>query len=274
MSLMSMFKGFIGETIGSIAHKMLLDKTLYKELNNVTIPTPDGTTQIDHVIVSKFGIFVVEAKNMNGWIFGNEHSPQWTQSFPGGKFKFQNPLCQNYRHTKCLSDFLGIAHSKFHSVVMFWGESQFKIPMPENVLDKGYTGYIKSKSDILFSDAEVAEIVEAIQTGKLPRTWATRRDHIASLKERHAKPITGSVSFTAPPAPPERKVRMTKHATSSELIFGSVSTPESRLKAASEPVCPVCSSAMVKRSAKRGANAGNEFWGCSKYPSCKGVVSA
>jgi hypothetical protein len=271
---MSMFKGFVGEAFGSLAHKIMLDKTIYRELNNVTIPTPDGTTQIDHVIVSKFGILVVEAKNMSGWIFGNEKSAEWTQSFPGGKFRFQNPLRQNYRHTKCLSEFLGVEHAKLHSVVMFWGESKFKTPMPENVLDRGYTGYIKSKSEILFTDDEVQEIVEAIQTGKLTRTWATRRQHVASLKERHAKPITGSISFIAQPAPPERKVHMTKPATSSELIFGSVSTPEARAKAAAEPTCPVCSSPMVKRSAKRGTNAGNEFWGCSQYPRCKGIVSA
>jgi hypothetical protein len=173
MSLMAMFKGFIGEAIGSIAHKISLDKNIYRVLNNVTIPTPDGSTQIDHVIVSRFGIFVIEAKNMSGWIFGNEKSANWTQSFPGGKFRFQNPLRQNYRHTKCLSDFLGIAHSKFHSVVMFWGESKFKTPMPENILDKGYSSYIKSKTEILISEQEVNEIVDAIQTGKLPRTWAT-----------------------------------------------------------------------------------------------------
>jgi len=271
---MSMFKGFVGEAFGSLAHKIMLDKSIYHELNNVTIPTPDGTTQIDHVIVSRYGIFVVEAKNMSGWIFGNEKTAEWTQSFPGGKFRFQNPLRQNYRHTKCLAEFLGVEHSKLHSVVMFWGESKFKTPMPENVLDRGYTGYIKSKAEILFSDDEVQEIVEAIQSGKLPRTWATRRQHITSLKDRHAKPVTGSVSFTSPSPPPERKVRMTKPATSAELIFGSVSTPEARAKAAAEPTCPVCSSPMVKRSAKRGANAGNEFWGCSRYPGCKGIVSA
>jgi restriction system protein len=40
---------------------------------------------------------------------------------------------------------------------------------------------------------------------------------------------------------------------------------------ASEPVCPICQSPMVKRTAKRGANLGNTFWGCSKYPVCKGT---
>lgn len=245
MSLMSIFKGFIGEAMGSLAHKMLLDKSIYRELNNVTIPTPDGTTQIDHVIVSRYGIFVIEAKNMNGWIFGDEKSAQWTQSFPGGKFKFQNPLRQNYRHTKCLAEFLGVTHEKLHSVVMFWGETTFKTEMPANVLDKGYTSYIKGKTDVIFSDEEVDEIVEAIQSGKLPRTWATRKQHIASLKERHSQ---------------------------AEAKVEEVPPPQSHA-GFDDPCCPICSSQMMKRSAKKGANAGNQFWGCSRYPSCKGIIS-
>lgn len=40
-----------------------------------------------------------------------------------------------------------------------------------------------------------------------------------------------------------------------------------------EPVCPKCGAGMVKRTAKRGANAGNQFWGCSRYPECRGTVS-
>lgn len=39
------------------------------------------------------------------------------------------------------------------------------------------------------------------------------------------------------------------------------------------PLCPRCTSPMVKRVARRGANAGNEFWGCSKFPDCKCTVS-
>ena len=232
-----MLKGFVGETMGSLAHKIRLDSTIYRELNNVTIPTPNGTTQIDHVIVSRYGIFVIEAKNMNGWIFGNEKSAIWTQSLPGGKFKFQNPLRQNYRHTKCLSEFLGIEHNKFHSVVMFWGESSFKTPMPENVLDKGYSSYIKSKTTVMFSDDEVEQIETAIQTGKLPRTWATRRMHVASLKVHHSKP---------------------------DIPLDSIKS--------GDHICPECGSAMLRRTAKSGVNAGNDFWGCSRYPRCRGTL--
>jgi restriction system protein len=37
--------------------------------------------------------------------------------------------------------------------------------------------------------------------------------------------------------------------------------------------CPLCAKPMVKRTAKRGANAGSEFWGCTGYPACRGTRS-
>lgn len=188
MSLMSSFKGWLGETVGALSQKLRLDSETYHAINNVTIPTSDGTTtQIDHVIVSRFGIFVVESKTMKGWIFGDAKSAQWTQSLPGGrKFRFQNPLRQNFRHTKALSEFLGIDHELFHSVVMFWGECEFKTPMPDNVLSTGYTAYIKSKREILFPQEEVVfEIRDTLKAGRLPPTWATRRQHIAGLRKRN-----------------------------------------------------------------------------------------
>ena len=40
-----------------------------------------------------------------------------------------------------------------------------------------------------------------------------------------------------------------------------------------EPLCPICSQEMIKRTAKKGKNAGNTFWGCSQFPNCRGVIS-
>lgn len=80
----------------TLMKKLFLDAKIYIDINDVTIQTPTGTTQIDHIIVSKFGIFVIETKNMSGWIFGSPDQAQWTQSLPGGnRFRFQNPLRQN-----------------------------------------------------------------------------------------------------------------------------------------------------------------------------------
>lgn len=186
MSLTSFIKGWAGEAMGTVAHWAFLDKSIYFPLDNLTLPTKNGTTQIDHVIVSKFGIFVVEAKNIDGWIFGDERSSVWSVVKPGHKFKFQNPLRQNYRHVKAISEFLDVDEDRLHSVVMFWGECEFKTPMPANVMLEGYASYIKSFDKRLFSDEEVAAVVGALRSGTLPRTWATRRAHVKALHARHS----------------------------------------------------------------------------------------
>ena len=190
MSFKSFIKGWAGEVKGTLAKKIFLNSETYLDLNNVTIPVSNGTTQIDHVIVSRYGVFVVETKNMVGWIFGDEKSAQWTQSIFGKKYRFQNPLRQNYRHTKALSDFLGIDHDKFLSVVMFWGECEIKTPVPSNVMAKGYISYVKSHTTVLFSDKEVQDIATAIKAGMLPKSWATRRQHVSSLKDRFSSVTT------------------------------------------------------------------------------------
>jgi predicted RNA-binding Zn-ribbon protein involved in translation (DUF1610 family) len=190
MTLKSFIKGWVGEAQSTLAKKVFLDPNVYADINNITLSTANGTTQIDHVIVSRFGIFVVETKNMSGWIYGDEKSSQWTQSLGGRKFKFQNPLHQNYNHVKTLSDFLSIDEDKFFSVVMFWGEAVLKTEMPPNVMANGYISYIKSKVDVLFSGEEMDAIVHAIKSGILPKTMATRRAHVESLKARYESVTT------------------------------------------------------------------------------------
>ena len=65
------------------------------------------------------------------------------------------------------------------------------------------------------------------------------------------------------------------HALIRGVTVPSKPTPVLKVVAStSEPVCPVCQSTMVKRTAKRGANSGNAFWGCSQYPACKGTRPA
>ena len=79
MTFRSLLKGLSGELQSTLAKKVLLDANVYEDINNVTLPLANGqcgTTQIDHIIVSRFGIFVVETKNISGWIFGDEKSPQ------------------------------------------------------------------------------------------------------------------------------------------------------------------------------------------------------
>lgn len=73
-------KGWFGEKTVQLGMWTGLDAKVYDRIHVLMIPCQGGTTQIDHVLVSIYGVFVIETKNMNGWIFGDERSPKWTQS--------------------------------------------------------------------------------------------------------------------------------------------------------------------------------------------------
>jgi hypothetical protein len=84
-------KGIIGEkSISSILY--LLDKSKYSVINNIVLERDTKTSQIDHVVISDFGIFVIETKNYKGWIVGNEKSEHWTQVLFKRKQRFYNPI--------------------------------------------------------------------------------------------------------------------------------------------------------------------------------------
>ncbi len=229
----SWFKGVMGEFIVNTSAKLLLDKNKYHLIKNVTLPIKDGSTQIDHIIVSIYGIFVVETKNMKGWIFGNPAQPMWTQKISRYSGKFQNPLHQNYKHTKTLESLLGINEQQMHSVVVFVGDSTFKTKMPENVTyGGGYIKFVKSKTEPVISEAEVNEITSKIETGRLAPSYKTNRDHMNHVK--------------------------------------NIITKKESIK---NQECPKCGSSMLIRETRKEQNIGKKFWGCSRFPQCRGIVN-
>jgi len=227
------FKGVMGEVFVNVAAKVQLDKNLYHLIPDITLPTNGGTTQIDHVIVSKFGVFVIETKNMAGWIFGSQHQKTWIQKIYKSSTKFQNPLHQNYKHTKTLESLLGLNDQQIHSVITFVGGSTFKTEMPENVTyGAEYISYIKSKQKEVLTQEQVQKIKALIESNSLAKTFKTNIQHA-----RHVKEVVAS-----------------------------------KEQLAKEQVCPKCGSLMVKRKARKGKYAGNEFYGCSTYPKCRGTI--
>jgi restriction system protein len=224
-------KGVFGEFLVNFAAKLFLDKRVYTLFKNVTLPTEDGTTQIDHVIVSRYGVFVIETKNMKGWIFGSPQQKTWTQKIYRHTFKFQNPLHQNHKHTQTLQSALELEPDKVFSLVVFVGDSTFKTAMPENVVYAGdYIRFIKGKMQPILSDSDVLTICTKIQTGRLKPTIRTHIDHV-----KHVKTIV------------EEKQRQDHNS------------------------CPKSGNSMILRTARSGNNQGKQFWGCSDYPKCKTV---
>jgi len=249
------FKGMVGEWFINLCIRLFLDKREYRLLKDVTLPTPQGSTQIDHVIVSRFGLFVIETKNMKGWIFGNPTQKSWTQQIYRRKHSFQNPLHQNHLHMMTLKSLLGLSDNQLHSVIFFIGDCTFKTPMPQNVMNRGLIRYVKGITTPVLAESEVAHVVDTIQQGRLAANWQTHRQHVTQLKTRHADPSANHVSTREP-------VRQSVANPPSQ----SVSPPDNP-----PPICPRCGSTMVLRTAGRGDNKGKPFWGCREFPTCRGT---
>ena len=113
-----LISGHVGENyVSEILNSLPKDK--YKVIDNVMLKTDRGSTQIDHVIVSIYGIFVIETKNYKGLIAGTKYGEYWVQYVYGRKYSFYNPVRQNYGHIKALQGILDLPQNKFISVVVF-----------------------------------------------------------------------------------------------------------------------------------------------------------
>jgi restriction system protein len=193
MGLEAIFKGWAGELKTKFINKLFLGEQ-YKSFNNIIIPSKNGTTQIDHVIVSQYGIFAIETKDKTGWIFGDEKQKQWIENIYGKKYPFQNPLHQNYAHTMSLAEYLGIEHEKIFSLVIFWGDCEFKTPMPDNVCKGGIfnnplRSYIQSKNKVILSQEIINSICSKLNNAKENSGLINSWKHAKEVKNRYQSTV-------------------------------------------------------------------------------------
>ena len=182
-------RGALGEAALTRLLRKRLPSSDYHVLHNIMLPTDeDETTQIDHIVVSQFGVFVIEAKNYSGWIFGDEKSHMWTKTLPGGrKYRFQNPLRQNFRHTKTMES-LGVPAGAVKSVIAFSENVTFKTAMPPNVLHFGdVPDYILSFGTPLIHRRLAETIESALRNWNRNIDPKVRKNHVANLRRRHAR---------------------------------------------------------------------------------------
>ncbi len=162
----------------------------YHLMNHITLKLKDGTTQIDHVLVSRFGIFVVETKDYNGWIFANAKHSFWTQVFFHKKFKFQNPIAQNFRHTQAVRQILDfLPADSIKSAIVFVGEAKFKTEAPIGVFNLSeLVRYIQEHTTEIMSHNRMQFCVGRLETARLAITDKTDIEHIESLGRRYRSP--------------------------------------------------------------------------------------
>jgi restriction system protein len=157
----------------------------YVLLNNVTLPTESGTTQIDHVLVADTGIFVIETKHYQGWIFGGANQNEWTQVIFKKKSRFQNPVRQNYGHPKTLQSLFILPEDNFIPVVVFTGDAEFKTEVGPSVLKlDSLIPFLTRERPVLFDERKMAYIVGRIEMKRSRRSLETDEYHINYVRSR------------------------------------------------------------------------------------------
>ncbi|WP_240371262.1 NERD domain-containing protein [Anoxybacteroides rupiense] len=206
----------------------------YRAFYDLYVQKRDGSTsQIDHLILSRQGLFVIETKNYSGWIFGDEQSKYWTQVIYRRKEKFLNPIWQNKGHIKAIKEWIGeeLAHIPIYSVVIF---------MPR----------AKWKSNLSLTESHV------IYPRQLKQTLEQYQGH--GLDDHTMQRLDAMFqSLTIQEKQQKKKIK--------KQHIQSIQSKQQRAKESiSEDRCPRCGGQLVLKKGKYGM-----FKGCNYYPKCR-----
>lgn len=174
----------------------------YHLMNHVTLQVKGGTTQVDHILISRFGVFVIETKHYKGWIFGDAKQANWTQVLFNYKFRFQNPILQNYGHVRAVQSLLDfLPPTVVESAVVFTGEAEFKTEIPQGVFrTPDLLAYVRDHTTEVMSLSRLQFCVGRLETARLAVSGETDIQHVQSLARRHGGGF--SQSSNAEPSSP------------------------------------------------------------------------
>lgn len=180
-------KGAIGERK---VNKKLQGIRGYELLKDIMLPIENGTTQIDHILIGEKGIFVIETKNYDGWVYGDERAHYWTQILYKAKNKFYNPIKQNYAHVKAVERLLPSRYKNMiYSVVVFGDSCKLKkIDASTPVINiREIKRFIRRfNTDSRLTEENISYIYEVLKTRNITNK-RSRKNHIIRLKIKNNK---------------------------------------------------------------------------------------
>ena len=209
----------------------------YQIFNDLLLRDGNYTTQIDHIILSRYGVFVIETKNVHGKVYGSGNAEFWKQYLPDWGYKrygttqehqLRNPLWQNAGHIKSLRRLVFDNDIPIHGIVVFPYETDLYVTADQPVLKMWQVvPYIKQYRDKVLSADQLGfyrrRLLEVIST-----TESDRQQHLNNVNRNK----------------------------------------ERRDAAVASGKCPRCGGSLVLRTGKYG-----QFYGCSNYPRCNYILN-
>jgi len=209
-----------------------LNDSKFFVINDLLFRKRNGfTNQIDHLVVSPYGVFVIETKNIYGYIHGADKSKLWRSYWRDGRdLAFDNPVLQNEAHIMALEERLGVGRQiPYYSIIAFSPTADLQV----NV----------SNADVIYW-TQIRQLVRAY------------KEPVMSIEEaRSLYEEIIALNITDP------EVRSThgQYANARKVEFKRRTD-----NALDNGKCPKCGGNLVRRTGTYGA-----FYGCSNYPNCK-----
>ena len=260
------------------------ENTIRYELANSHIPMyilhdlyleQDGlTAQIDYLLVTKKAIFVLECKNLQGNIEINS-SGDFIRTFTYGsrtkKEGIYSPITQNRRHLELIKQIRAGEQSNPLAKMMFEHgfyqnyRSVVVLSNPKTILNARYAKK-ELRQQVIRADQLAEHIRTACADPNAPAFSEKTMEELAQFfLSRHKEQTTDY-------AAPFREMLSASQAKEPEQK-PETSAPTVQPTTEQMPVlCPKCGAPMIRRIATKGSNAGNAFYGCSKFPTCRGIV--
>ncbi len=178
------FIGFMGE-IHTKSRLKKLPKDKYTILNDIYINVNDDIHQIDHIVVSNYGIFVIETKQYNGYITGGKYDLKWVRHIGKKKIYYTNPIRQNYGHVKSICELLNIGEDKVFNIVCIPSTAKLNIKHDGeltryyNLIEK----ILSYRDEIIFNKEELYTVISNNNITDKKK----RKSYIKSLKNKNKK---------------------------------------------------------------------------------------
>lgn len=271
----------IEQEISKVESGIVGEKQVRFELENSHIPMyvlhdlfleHDGlTAQIDYLVITRKSNYVIECKNLYGNIeINNTGSFIRTYKFGNkvSKEGIYSPITQNQRHMELIKAIRSQAkgnilakaifeknfYNNYHSIVV--------LANPKTVLNDKYAKK-EIKEQVIRAD-QLISYIKKIDSSVTDSSSDKDMEDIANffISQHKANPVDYV----------EKYRRQVEEATNTEAEESSPAENVEEAKAEA-PICPVCGAPMVLRTAQKGDNKGGQFYGCSKFPKCRGIRS-
>lgn len=158
-------RGRVGE---SVINRLLSSFPSYRYtlIRGVLLQTSKGNVQIDHVLVSTYGIFIIESFDWGGSVCGRQDDIEWTHRDSAGvEHTHFNPLAQNSRNVNALQELLGLGYDDFISILAFVSAVDLDVSVNIPVANiNTLTKIIKSYKDKRFTHKQMLYLANEIKT--------------------------------------------------------------------------------------------------------------